>query len=446
VGKPCSGCCVRQMGCEACQRCLPKYLCVDVTVVPGPYTDLSCCDIDDYGEGHFSFRLNNGCDLWRGSSTCPGVAGMGLAVALSADCSQTIVTSLFTDDTWTFEGMLPAGMKGIIENDAGDQFHWEISSASVVENPLAKDCDSPCTCLQCLPEKLCVLIHANATDTKPKLKLKVPTQWDCLTRSWVPLAALPDGVSVAITLLPASSGICGVKVDISANDGSYSGITNLGTGMHPRRFHGTPCLASDGTESVEGVPEVKPCPEDDPECPEPPVTQFISDIAISADLRNQFFFPVGSVSIKDQSCGDCNLPCEPNSCCPTIVIPHTLHATSSAPPGCENCPGGSTDWTLHYSDELDAWSASQQICDVEWSIRIWCVDLATGWKIARFCNGVKANADTGDEVSVRRCDPFHLKFLAVQFGAGEAVTGKPCECLDVDGNPHGLIMDVEVTA
>jgi hypothetical protein len=443
VGKPCSGCCVRQMGCKACQRCLPKYLCVDVTVTPGPYTNTDCCNPDDYtGDGQFSFRLNNGCDVWSGTGGCQGGPSLGLSVSLSEDCTQTIVASTITDDVFTFDGVLPAGMHGIIENDSGDVFHWEISTAAVVENPLAKDDCSPCVCLQCLPEKLCVIIHANPTETKPKIKMKLTAQWDCLTRSWTPLVSLPDGVSVSIALLDAHVGICGIKVDITANDGSYSGITDLGTGIgHPRRFHGTPCLASDGTLSVEGIPELKPCPEGE-DCPDPPVTTFTSDISISVDLKDASFRIVGSVSMKDQSCGECELPCEPSLCCPGVIIPKALHVTSSAPPGCE-CGEGTINWVLHQDEISGVWSGSQTVCGVTWSIAIECVadvDTFQKWRIRRFCNGNEANSPSGEDPFTRSCDPFHLKFNGVLFRVPD------CGCFDEDGSPGGLQLDFTVTA
>lgn len=312
MGKPCSGCCVRQMDCKACARCLPKYLCVDVTVIPGPYTDLECCGIDDYGEGHFSFRLNYSCGGWAGSGTCSGLSVFDLSIALSDDCLRTIVSSSLMSEPELFDGVVPAGMNGVIFTEEGDTLEWKISRANVVENPLATDKCSPCSCARCLPEKLCVDIQVDATDYDDQISESVTLAWDCTTRSWLPEGLLPDGFGITVSLKSAASGICGIDVTVSTGFGETKSTILLEGDLNSRKFHGTICKDSNDIESTEGMPELRPCPPGQ-ECTDPPPQTFVSMIDSSISIMSGSV-SVGTVHIKDQSCGGCE-NCGQMTCC-----------------------------------------------------------------------------------------------------------------------------------
>ncbi len=343
----CSGCCIRQTGCTACARCLPKYLCVDVTVTPGQYSDLTCCEVDSYGQGHFSFRMPNVCDAWSGSETCAGLdVPFDLAVTLDSNCN-TVVSSSLSESPLVFAGVLPAGMSGTFDSDSGDTFDWEISRAAVVENPLIRDkieagiCP-PCSCATCLPERLCVKIAASGDAYNPDVNTAVSMLWDCHTRSWLAEGGFPDGVSVSLGLKSAASGICGIDVSVSGNYGEYTGVIVLEGGLNSRKFHGTLCKDSDLLISTLGVPELRPCVTEP--CDDPPPQEFVSYIDATINLMDGDV-QVGTVSIRDQSCGTCvvedctSSPVVPTisiPCCPDNPIPVTLHVYVS---GCSSASG-----------------------------------------------------------------------------------------------------------
>lgn len=348
----CSGCCIRQVGCDSCSRCLPKYLCVDVQVTPGPYTDLTCCDVDAYGYGHFSFRMGNTCDAWAGSSTCSGIdTSFDLSVSLNSECN-TVVSSSLIDSPLVFEGVLPSTMNGSFENDQGDVFDWEISRANVIENPLIRDkieagiCP-PCSCAMCLPERLCVLIQADGDAYNAEIDRAVSFLWNCRTRSWVADGETPKGISISIRLKTAASGVCGIDVVVTGEYGGYTGIILLESDMHPRKFHGTLCKDSDDLISVLGVPELRPCVSDP--CDDPPPQQFVSYVNETLSIMDGDV-QTGSVAIRDQSCGDCTPPCR-TGCCPDF--PEAGFITVDT-----NCAYGVI--SVHLTTEGDAaiWSSS----------------------------------------------------------------------------------------
>jgi hypothetical protein len=323
----CTGCCVRQLNCKACARCLPKYLCVDVVVTPG-YADLICssgCEIDDYGQGRFSFRLNYSCGGWSGSGSCGAGVTLDLSVTLAADCTSTSISSSLSADLETFEGVLPAGMSGSFTNSEGDIFDWEISRAKVVENPLAKDKCSPCSCAKCLPEKLCVAIQVQATDYEAAINETTSLLWDCASRSWT--GSFPDGFAMVVALKSAASGVCGIDVTINSGWGVVKSTVALEGGLNSRKFHGTICKDSAGIESTEGIPELHPCPPDQ-ECDDPPPQDFVSAIDATINITSDALI-VGTVRVHDQSCGNCPPPCPPilQPCCDGTSLPARLHVS-----------------------------------------------------------------------------------------------------------------------
>lgn len=342
----CNGCCITQSGCASCARCLPKYLCVDIIVVPGPYTDLTCCDVDYYGNGAFSFRLINVCDSWSGSGTCGGLGfSIDFSVVLDASCN-TIVSSSLLDADLTFDGTLPAGMSGSLTNASGDEIQWEITRAAVVPNPLAKQYCSPCSCATCLPEKLCAEVtvfghfvydaYGNPTTDFVDMALSGIESAAFEGCGWSFDAGGVTAADVAFTvkLKDITERICGIDFSgtmvvpgMPGGAGTATGVILLEGSLHPRKFHGTLCAGNAGESWTQGVPELLPCPNEP--CPEVPPQNFVGYIDQTFDFTNELGTVVGSVRIRDLACGSCSV-CQPPvdpQCCPDL--PDTLLVSAS---------------------------------------------------------------------------------------------------------------------
>lgn len=404
----CKGCCVLQKSCTACARCLPRYLCVDVVVTPGPYTDIHCCDPDEYGQGYFSFRLTQTCGAWSGSGTCPRIgAGLSIGVALSSSCNTVVTTSL--DPTpFAFSGTLP-GMSGTSYNEAGDQFDWSISnSCSVVENPRISDkCvdgkDPPCSCATCLPRKLC-FTYEGILDGK-RITGAASLVWDCLG-NWI-AETLPEGVSVIASLKDTASGICGIDISISTLVGSYSGTIVLEGPLDSRKIHGTICKDSDGLEMTLGVPELKPCPPGDT-CTDPPPQGWDSFIAVNVNLTDLYGNVTGTAVIRDQSCGDCKVPsCSTatmqTACC-INPLPVDLFCTITS----SNCPALlGMSGTLSGALESDAGGIKTWL----WEGPVGCINVQMRCVGTVEGNSITLEANpplsfSGGAIGIFGCDPF----------------------------------------
>jgi hypothetical protein len=319
-------------------------------------------------------------------------------------------------------------MSGTAETAAGDILDWEISRANVVENPLALDICSPCSCATCLPERLCVTVVAAGDAYNGEINEAISYLWDCTTRSWIAEGAVPDGFSLTLTMKAASDGICGIDVEAGGNYGTYSGVITLEGPLHSRKFHGTVCEDSDGLTATLGVPELRPCDPPEP-CEDPPPQEYVSYIDETIALMDGDV-QTGTVTIRDQSCGECAVSdCTQTACCEDS-LPETLYITATV-----------GDWSVLSFDPINQiWNASATICGVVYSVRFFC-DITlpsitnTHWWIQPFCDGATANA--ASEAVTAICDPFYVKFTFVFFNVDE------CAC---DGSPDRYLIDFEITA
>lgn len=429
----CRGTCVRDLSCTGCARCYPRYICADVVVTPGIYTDpLDCCDPDSYGQGHFGFRLTKQCSGYSASGTCTGLdTSLDLSVEIIGswpDC-QTVVSSSLSDSTYTFDGLLPAGMNGEFEAENGDLFEWELSSADVIENPLIKYECSPCTCTTLLPRRLCLVVTADGDAYLPELNEALSFLWNCNSSGGYEIdGELPEGFTAAITLKPIDEGICGLNVSFGGDYGTYEGEIVFEGPTHPRKIHGTICKDSDDLEMTLGVPELLPCDPPTP-CEDPPPQEWVSFIDETIALMDGET-QTGTVTIRDQSCGECVVAdCTQTACCEDS-LPETLHITATV-----------GDWSvLSFDPVSQIWNASATICGVVYSVRFFC-DITlpsitnTHWWIQPYCDGTVANS--ASEAVTAVCDPFYVKFTFVFFNVDE------CSC---DGSPDRYLIDFEITA
>jgi len=454
----CAGCCVRNLDCESCQRCAPRYLCVNVDVTPGPYTDLSCCAVDDYGIGHFGFRATYTCSSWSGQGGCDAI-NLDVTVTVSRGdlgCQTAVSSTHF--DTLTFDGVLPSGMSGSFVTDAGDTIAWEIAAASVVENPMIRQKCSPCSCATCIPSRLCITANLEETAYFAAFSGATSTTWDCATTRYTQVEIGDVTINVVprsgFDELPVDDRVCGLDVTISGHGAELSDTIVLENGLHWRKIRGTECEDSNGLLMTQGSPELLPCPEGDPDCETPPPQVWVSYIDETFQLYDGDVF-VGTVRIQDQSCGECEF-CEQieTVCCSGVLLPSTLTAVSSGIPSCPSC-GAAADniWTMSYDPGIGAdigggwsysgaWTASKTVCERTWSVIMFCAvnnaGEALGWYMQPFCSGEAANSPA---IGTVECEPFLGQFLSVLFN-----NNPPCNCYDEFGNPTEFRADFEVTA
>lgn len=426
----CSGCCVRSLGCESCQRCVPRYADVEVTVTPGPYTDMTCCGEDGYGQFHFGFRLTYTCGQWVGSGTCGGLdQSLDITATLDGvgpDCTTAVSSSLM-ETPITFDGVLPAGMTGTAITDAGDELDWEILSADVVENPLIKERCSPCTCATCLPRRLCSTVTLFATAYEDAVLEAGILTFDCTLKRWSGTVAEHE---LNITIKSAEEGICGADVVVSGDRASLTDDLLFEGPLHSRKFHGTICSDSHDLESTLGVPELIPCDPPTP-CDDPPPQEFVSLIDATYDLFDGEDI-VGSLAVRELSAGDvcetCDEPPIPTNCCEFTPIPRTIHGTWNYG-GCT--PGCATVVTaFHYNpdstfppgacSDLAVWEATVSICGMGFTAYLTC---CTSFGNAEWgmvvdndshvlCAGIHpVGGPYGGIRTSSSCDPLLIEFL-----------------------------------
>lgn len=324
-----------------------------------------CCET-------FGFRVPLLCDFnedtgkwsrrYTGGGACPEGVGIDIDVELMQDeytgecftrVSSTNLSFSQDYDGWTLSGITFEGV-----DLSGNTLSVTIGCAGVVENPLALELCSPCSCQRCLPCKLCVQVAVPGrffydpdndcqvtTDYIPAQYIGVEAAWNGNGWTVEPISLSfpedPDGeftLNISITLLPTSIGYCGLRIEASANysscfgSGSYEMNYPLDSGIDSRRWGGTDCISNEGIEESVGTPRLHPCPDWFPDCPSPTSQEYISLIDYSFYLEpDDPYSPLPLrpwVRVKDQSCGPCVMCQEPipEYCCPDL--PDTLTASA----------------------------------------------------------------------------------------------------------------------
>lgn len=306
----------------ACKgKLLPRFLCCNVKVTPGPYSPLDECCYKPTPS--FGFRMPFDCGGYAGGGTCrSGEIGFDCNVRL-VGCS-TVVSSSWLYQPLTFAGTLPT-MSFTVTNAAGDSLAVTINRANVVRNPLADVPCAVCTCATCLPGAFCLTVIRHAKQYEmDAVRVPISASYECVGTKWtVPttLISNPDQPQYdimfggSITLLPVSSGICGIRVNLTLGGGGIDTIIPFEGGLHPRKFHGTLCRG-DGLGFTLGTPELLPCPPPPPECVDPPPQLFDTLLNELWHIMDGYT-EIGIIMMRDQACGPCVVcPVEPaiNQC------------------------------------------------------------------------------------------------------------------------------------
>lgn len=355
----CGACCVRDHSCETCHgfpACAPRYLCAGAEIEWGPYVDLDtvCCGQDPYDIGHLHWRLPFDCDTWSASGTCTGLeTPLDITVTVErvdAENCRTKVDSTLMEEPAYFPGVFPADMIVELTTPEGDVATVTIEQADMITLPLATLKCSPCGCVTgCYPRRLCTTVTLAATAYEEATTEAGIIEWDCDHDHWTGTVAEQ---LIVISGKPVEDQICGLNVVVTGDRAALTGEILLDNGWHPRRFHGAPCRDSDGITMTHGVPELLPCPPEDPECEDPPVEDYVSTLDESFDLMDGDSV-VGSLTVRDLSCGEvcevCLPPVDNCAACPETSLPRTLTYELIS----EDCPNvNGVTGTLHYTDDI----------------------------------------------------------------------------------------------
>ncbi len=362
----CGACKVRDRNGDACLRCKPKYICVEVVVTPGPYSEYSeCCEA-------FGFRLAYDCGGYAGSGSCPDGVSLDIDVRLvdtAEGCTTVVSSSLLVYDL-TFEGTLPA-IEFEVENEAGDTLAVTINGASMVENPLSKACDAVCVCLNCIPETLCAEVYIESrfvyvddevtTDYLSAKQVAVIGTFDCTGWVFADQEITYEGypyeggtLTLSVEFVATSYGYCGLHITGALPRGSHPDgdfvideYLSLESALDPRRIRGTDCGGDQGEAWIfGGTPDVS---EPGDEIPPHEFTSLIDQ---------NFYFVFGDpetqsasyARIRDNACGvcvACNPPI-PEACCPELPDELQISLTNSADPGTTTgvlTRGSGASWT-----------------------------------------------------------------------------------------------------
>jgi len=445
----CSGCCILNRDCAGCARCLPRWLCANVEITPaggsgtGTGDWSSCCGYD--------FRLNGNCETWSGSGSCGDpTTALDLTVTLVPDagtgvsgCSTQVDSSLLPEPL-VFDGLIPV-MEFSVVTGHGDILDVRITKSNVVENPVAFEPCSPCSCATCLPEKFCVSVLGPPNPLCSCTDKKLFT-WDCETRSWIGenLVCGNKEFAIQLTLLPASSGICGMQVSIGEASGTGSGtgtaldddIVRFENALDARWIRGVPCVG-DGVSNNIGQPELKPCPPETPECPDPPSQTFSTMITKTITVGFYAF------TVTELACGSCdkNSNIYSPSCPECFALPGVVHMSFDTT--CPPLSGFSVALTWDECESSWINANSSLPCSKFPGVVKWILAGSSGQfeLSARDAFGNFTDFDFPDSAN---CDPFELAWTKPTLASMVMACYPTCDPSGISGHTDSL--SIHITA
>lgn len=221
----CDPCYMRLGDCGLCDGspvCVPRYLCVNVKVTPGPYSESPCCK-------ELSFRMAGGISSfpggaagcgWTGDGSCGSDVGIGFDIRLSADdygqCITTVIAQFVGGPLITTYPGIVYNFTFTITDEPGNVFVVTIGGVvpgvtgsgkrALIVNPLFDIHCSQCYCGECTPGQLCVLFQfspAMAGSTNPFCGICKSAQifiYDPLLCSYVGEPFVCDGKTYVVEL------------------------------------------------------------------------------------------------------------------------------------------------------------------------------------------------------------------------------------------------------
>lgn len=453
LGNPtCGSCCFPLGACGSTadfgSNCVPRRICINTEFTPGPYFNHACGLVDPYGVccDHINFCIDGGSNTggcgWSGTGVCNEFCGVTISVPVDVRLVEvdglwyTRVDSPYLDNPLDFRGILgkyrnedgtytTGVISWVMFDDDGNEYACEIGHNSAIHNPQMQDACGPCHCGTCLPEKLC-------------LCLTVGGEQDCVistcngSRSWstetitLPTGAYGSDEEYTIsTRLPEdyeTAKGCVLIVRVSGGDissvvdgvvvGYQESLVSLESGLAPAPDPLSPvdgAICKSTSDNSLTIPDGKGYTQN-------PVTyRTLTVVDAAIDLMHDDGYEsssVGSLAIKDSSCGG---PCRtvvcnpPGPCCDP---PDTLYVSISGP--LCSCCGGVI--TLNYSAGTDSWEGSGPVGAGGSTMVLSLLCNGSGeWSLIirkAGCGGPIGDIDepallTGTPV----CDPFLLTFV-----------------------------------
>lgn len=459
LGK-CGGCGSLVDVCSGCAQCIPRYICCNVEILEaGPYIELTeCCET-------FGFRVPLLCDFnedtgewsrrYSGGGACPEGVGIDIDVNLMQDeyTQECFIRVNSTNLSFTqdYDGWDVGAAAIVFEGTdlSGNLLRVTIGCANVIENPLALPLCSPCSCLRCLPCKLCVQVaipgrffydpdnNCEVTvDYIPPTYIAISAEWNgngwTIPEQEITLDEQPDDPVLfngSIEFWDLSDG-CGIHIDFSMGGttcfgaSSYEMDLTMDNGIDPRRWGGTDCRSNEGIDESVGTPQLHPCPDDFPDCPSPQPQNYVSFIDEDFTLTNDdpYKLPLNAwVRIRDQSCGPC-VACQepiPETCCPDLPDELQMSVSNSS-------DGSTSSGTLNRTSGAE-WTGSVILpngnvlgitlnCDYEHRERAW--HLIAGGGCAPENRTVSEYYADGDPFSPAvDCDAFEVEVQVLWHGS-----------------------------
>ena len=409
--KQCDNCCIWDKSCESCKKCLPMFLCVHVGIVPGPTVYDACC--------HYDFLMPYECEhKWAGAGACGGygnpvASSLQVELITSGTSCYTQITGTFIDYPIVFEGVVPEDMEFSVTTPNGDILTYLIQRANVVPNPVADVECSPCACASCLPGRICLSLTGPVFDNDYGEPLAVPcncvtitnAEWNCSDRAWEsqPLTCFNRTINVSLKLMNENSGACGIHILIDDEYFDHTDDVILFEPPMPTTLVGGAKCIGNGLSTVLGKPQILPCPEGEPDCPQSDTQIYTTLINKTYDIGGGFF-----LTISANVCGSCNEGIK-TFCCGCTPLPQTV--TLEVISSCALVNG----FTLQLSwDNCDkSWKAYHNPPCVE-IIRLWrltCLGTAFNLSVSAINGATIYDIHAPD---IADCEPFSLEWTNQQ--------------------------------
>lgn len=234
----CGECHVTDNSCDACAKCIPRYICV--TATPADYNE--CLK-------PFTFRLQLQCGgdtkVWSGSKQISDELTISATVVLYKVTDEYGQVSCYTTAQGSgapgeYDGTLPAGMSEFFlvnegtYNEVSYTLTFSIGGGSV--NPkVRRQCPS-CVCASCLPIAMCLQLEIPAYTVVGfpcgATSRSITLDFDCDEQAWTGAPITANGVEFTARIA-LENDFCGATFTLTGGASTYTktfyfeGLTKL---------------------------------------------------------------------------------------------------------------------------------------------------------------------------------------------------------------------------